>query len=224
VDSFHFLSNVQGNGFARIFSKLKWHLFSNYLPTDSIISRQKTTRKALLFVGRIIREKGVFELLSAFDKLSEKKEQYDITLWFAGDGKEMNQLREEAKNRKSDAIQLLGYVKGSDLERLYSKAYMMVLPTFWEEGFPYVVIEAMRAGLPIITTPTGVLPDIIQDSINGIIVPPKDLDSLILAIEKLLKNKYLWKSISDNNQRHFQENLSKTAAEKYYKDLLFINT
>jgi glycosyltransferase involved in cell wall biosynthesis len=223
ADSIHFLSKIQGDGFAGIFPRINWHLFSNFLPTDLILDRLPASEKALFFVGRLIREKGVFELLSAFDELRRHDTWKDVSLWFAGDGPEMQRLRKEVENRPLGSIRLLGYVKGNDLEALYRKAYILILPSYWDEGFPYVVIEAMQAGLPVISTPSGVLPDIIRDSVNGFLVPPREPSSLAAAIQKLLESPDLWETISNNNIRYFQKHLSKTAAEKYYRNLLYSN-
>jgi glycosyltransferase involved in cell wall biosynthesis len=193
------------------------------LPTDNVLAHHSTQQKALLFVGRLIREKGVYELLSAFDELRGNGAWNDVSLWYAGDGPEMQDLSKEVKNRRSGSIRLLGYVKGKDLEKIYRKAYIMVLPSYWDEGFPYVVIEAMQAGLPVISTPTGVLPDIIRENVNGFLVPPREPHLLAAAIKKLLENQDLWETISNNNIQYFQKNLSKTAAEKYYRNLLYSN-
>ena len=105
------------------------------------------------------------------------------------------------------------------MEEVYQNADVLVLPSY-QEGFPYVVIEAMRAGLPIISTSSGALETLVQDGITGFKVKTKDIDSIVWAIDKLSGDSALLAEMSNNCYRYFEENLSRSAAENFYASLL----
>jgi len=217
--SLHFLSREQGEGFAKMFSNLKWEQFSNYLPVDSTIQPKPLKKKNFLFVGRLVEEKGTREIVSSLDSLISSRGNEDFAFWFVGDGPEMGYLQSVAKKYPKDSFCLFGRLNQDALEDVYRQSFALLLPSH-REGFPYVVIEAMRAGLPIIATPTGVLPDIIHERENGFLIPPLNHAALTKAIEKLLDNPDLYATIQRNNISYFQQNSSKAVAEKYYRSLL----
>ncbi len=215
ADSIHFLSNEQGQGFELFFPEIPWELFCNYLPHNRIVLRKNTERTTLLFVGRIVREKGVFEILKAVDHLGMS----NIELVFAGEGPDLDALKSAARTCKC-RVKIMGRVQSQEkLNDLYSRSAMLLLPSY-KEGMPYVVIESLRAGLPVITTPTGALPDMILDGINGLLVFPRQIDSLAKAIKKILDNSHLKETMIQNNFNKFTSAFSKKAAETYYSNLL----
>jgi glycosyltransferase involved in cell wall biosynthesis len=105
---------------------------------------------------------------------------------------------------------------------MYRKSDVLLLPSY-NEGFPYVVIEAMCAGLPIIATSVGALEALVLDGVTGFKVRPKDVDSIVTAIRKVSHNRTLLNEMSENCHRYFKENLSKSAGERYYAELLSEN-
>ena len=80
---------------------------------------------------------------------------------------------------------LLGYVPNA--ARYLKGLNIFVLPSV-KEGLPYTILEAMAAGVPVIATRVGGIPDLIEDGVNGIIVPPKDPNVLADAMTSLLNN------------------------------------
>lgn len=223
VKTFHFLSTIQLNGFKHIFSDSPTALYANYATADDIwqkMDESDPTKLKLLFVGRLVKEKGVFELFAAIKKLSANNKNIELTI--AGDGPELADLVKLSKRLPDNTVHFAGYLSGVDLEAAYQNADVLLLPSYHPEGFPYVVIEAMRAGLPIISTDSGALESLVVDGVTGFKVKPKDIDSIVLAIEKLLNDRRLMTAISNNCYRYFQENLSRSAAESYYAELLNI--
>ncbi len=218
VSKFHFLSAEQAHGFAEVFPQLHWERFSNYLPVETRLPRNTHPRRVFLFAGRLVEEKGIYVCLEAFRILLEKNSE-DILLWFAGDGPEIHHLRMKASELPNHSVRVWGALDARALEDLYSQAFVLLLPS-WREGLPYVVLEAMRAGLPIIATPTGALPDIIQDGVNGFFVPYGDPKALAGKIEILLNNPLLAEAMRDRNLMFFESNFSRRAMEKFYLRLL----
>jgi glycosyltransferase involved in cell wall biosynthesis len=137
----------------------------------------------ILFVGRVIRAKGVFELLEAFAALSGVR---DCRLVIAGDGPEAPAVRSWIDERGlGSRVVLKGYLDDAGLAQCYADADVFVLPSY-SEGFPTVVSEAMDAGLPIVTTRCGGMADHLEEGVNGLFVRVGDAGELETALGHLL--------------------------------------
>jgi glycosyltransferase involved in cell wall biosynthesis len=219
AQSRHFLSDEQGRGFAAAFPGLAWERYHNFLPQEAPLPRRLGPDQILLFVGRLVREKGIYEILTAFDDLTGAAGRPDLKLWFVGDGPEMPLLRQHVQRRPPGSLKLWGYLEAEALEPVYGQVALLLLPS-WREGFPYVILEAMRAGLPIIATPTGALPELIREGENGFLIQPGDTRTLAHRIALLLDDTELAHKIGLNNADKFSREFSRRAADAYYRGLL----
>jgi glycosyltransferase involved in cell wall biosynthesis len=86
----------------------------------------------------------------------------------------------------ADSVDMLGYVSGADLERAYRSAVAFVLPSYFAEGFPLAIMEAMDYGLAVITTPIRGSADHLVAEENALFVPAHDPETLAREIERLL--------------------------------------
>ena len=121
----------------------------------------------VLFAGRLSPEKGIEELLAA---------TAGMNLVVAGDGP----LRPLVPGA-------LGFVPHDELERLYDRAAVVVLPSY-REGLPLCVIEAMAHGRPVVASNVGGIPELVEDGVTGLLVEPGDVDGLRATIERLLQD------------------------------------
>uniref|UniRef100_A0A832G7B7 Glycosyltransferase family 1 protein n=1 Tax=Ignavibacterium album TaxID=591197 RepID=A0A832G7B7_9BACT len=150
---------------------------------------------AFLFVGRIAVEKGVYELVDVFEDLSNK---YKIKLIFIGTfEKEYGSLNEEyiEKILKNDRILFLG--RFDDVRPYYLLSDIFVLPSY-REGLPGAVLEAGAMELPCIVTDINGCNEIVQDGFNGLLIKPKDRESLKQAMQKLIVDQSLRNKLADN--------------------------
>jgi glycosyltransferase involved in cell wall biosynthesis len=155
-------------------------------------------RPALVFAGRLIAEKGIFDLLEATRTVVEK---FDCEVVFAGDGPERERLWQRIVALKlDDRVHLTGYLEEAELWRLYRRGAALVLPTRWPEGFPVVILEALEAGLPVITTRIRGAADWLEDGVNGFLIPPGDVLALSEAMCRLLADPGLLKSMRAANR------------------------
>ena len=139
----------------------------------------------LLFVGRLIEQKGVFDLAGAFPTVLERA---DCELVFAGDGPAEPELKRKlASAGIADRVRFAGYLAGADLTEAYRRATVFVLPS-WSEGFPTVLAEAMDAGLPVVTTRIRGAADHLVDGENALFVAPRDVEGLAAALTTLLED------------------------------------
>lgn len=119
------------------------------------INKYKTTNriKNILFVGRIVKEKGIFELIEAFRLIKEEK--IDLSLTIVGIGPDQKYI-----DKKITGLEFKG--KSYKTDKFYNNADLFVFPSY-NEGLPNVVLEAMSYGIPVISTPVGALPEIFEN-------------------------------------------------------------
>lgn len=170
------------------------------------------TRPIILFVGRLIKEKGIFELLRAMEIILN---EIDCRLLIVGDGKEKFELtrRIESRNLVS-SVSLLGYLDSNELDEIYRNSTIFILPSY-REGFPTTIIEAMNYGLPIVTTPVGGIPDHLLEGINALFIRPKDPDMIANAVIRLIKDPKLCEEMGSANNVKVQEFRPEKVAPKY---------
>ncbi len=135
----------------------------------------------VLFVGRLVRDKGIPELLEAFASLRSTRA---CRLVLAGPLEERDALDEATVRRLSgDGVLSLGF--RSDTEALYAASDVVVLPSH-REGFPNVPLEAASMGLPVVSTLVPGCTDAVQDGVTGTLVPVNDAVSLARALDGYL--------------------------------------
>jgi glycosyltransferase involved in cell wall biosynthesis len=137
----------------------------------------------VLFMGWIIREKGVYDLVEAIPQVISRVPGARFV--FAGN-KEVERLRDMLRERHLDRVaEVVGWVSGEAKLKLLRESHLLVLPSY-TEGVPNVLLEAMAAGLPVLTTPVGGIPSIVEDGKTGAFVAPGDVPGLAAAITRLL--------------------------------------
>jgi glycosyltransferase involved in cell wall biosynthesis len=168
-------------------------------------------------VGKLHQGKGVFELLSAVHRLMETYPNF--RLLFVGDGPERTRLEQEAqKLSMHDKVIFAGVRK--DIERMYAAMDIFVLPSTCREAFGMVLIEAMAMGKPVIATTMGGIPEIIDDEVNGILVPPQDPDAISLAIAKYIKDSEFSRKVALEGRKLIEQKFSDEAMGDSFENVL----
>lgn len=165
-----------------------------FMPVGEAYETPEIRRKErrLLFVGRLVERKGVIYLLRAVKILRETYP--DIRLAIVGTGPEENHLRAEAKTlRIEDNVEFLGLISEQEKSAEYAKATVFVLPAIVDskgdtEGQGVVILEAMRAGVPVVASAVGGIVDLIVDGETGFLVPEKDPEALSAVLARLLNS------------------------------------
>lgn len=127
----------------------------------------------ITFVGRISHEKGIDDFLEAAQRLP------DLKFAVAGEVPE-----DFSPVCQPENVTWFGFLKGKDLDELYGKSEIIIVPSRWYEGFPNVVTRAMAHSVPVITTNIGVFPGIVGNDC-GLTYPPGDIDALTDRIRQL---------------------------------------
>lgn len=138
----------------------------------------------LLFVGGLLRGKGIFELAEAVSRLAERHPQ--MTLAVVGDGIDRPAFEEKMEElRISGRVRMVGAVDGSEVASWMKAADLLALPSY-SEGMPNVVMEAMACGVPVVTTRVGGIPDELDGCEGVALVEARKTDELTAAIDRLV--------------------------------------
>ena len=169
------------------------------------IKKEQSAKTTILFVGRLIEVKGVKHLIDAVKMLDPDK----FELHIAGDGPEREKLEKSA----SPNVIFHGYQTGKNLEELYRKADIFVLPSIvdsagYTEGLGTVLLEAANFSVPLIGTNVGGIPDIIINGKTGLLVPQKDPEAISEAVKKLSENPELRDTLVENARKHIEKSFS----------------
>lgn len=148
----------------------------------------------ILCVGRLIHLKGHAILIEAIAELAHRGIPVEVTL--AGDGPKRSELERLAtKLQVADRITFMGAVGQDRIHHLYSTADVFCLPSF-AEGLPVVLMEAMAVGTPVVATRVMAIPELVEDKISGLLVPPGRVDALAQALERLAEDHRLRAKLS----------------------------
>lgn len=154
-----------------------------------------------LFAGRLVREKGVFELLDAYAKLDEPA-RTRIALMFVGDGPCRQRLEEQAAAISRGMIRFAGFAQREQLAIYYALSEMLILPTY-TDTWGLVVNEAMACGLPVIVSrAAGCAADLVRENWNGLVVPPRDVSSLTAAMQSLANHPDQCATMGTHSEQH----------------------
>jgi glycosyltransferase involved in cell wall biosynthesis len=137
----------------------------------------------LIYIGRLAREKGLYETLEALD--AARKRGFATRFVIAGSGPEELRLRSRVRElRLQKEVSFIGAVDNGHKARLLSQADVLMLASY-SEGLPYALLEGMAAGAVPIATPVGAIPDVVKDGVQGILVPARDPHPIADALARL---------------------------------------
>lgn len=173
------------------------------------ISDDKTL---ICFTGRIMPEKGILDLLNAFDGV----ERENVLLVAAGDG----DLSIVEPWRKRENILFPGHVDFAEIPFLLSGSQIFCLPSRFIEGKPTVVIEAGACGVPVIATNSGGTPEVVVDGECGILVEAGDVEAIRTALRKLIDDPTLRKQYGEALKARVMERFTWKTVARTLRDLI----
>ncbi len=188
-------------------------MFTYWINLDKFKPKENAKEKlgwngkfVVLFVGRLIEEKGLLELLKAFGKWDEA-----ITLAIAGSGP----LEKRVSRIKENNFVYLGKVDQDDLPLYYSAADLLVVPSIHEEGFGRVILESLACGTPVIGSKRGAIPEAMDKTVGELIrITPEKIKEVV---EYFYKNSDRLKKLSRNTREFAEKNYSEKNVEEIIK-------
>jgi len=166
---------------------------------------------AIISIGRLIEKKGFADLISACALLRARGRTFQCSIIGEGPLEESLRARIAAAGLEQ-SVELAGPLPQTEIARRLARATIFALPSTREvdggmDNLPTVIMEAMAAALPVISTPLGGIPEMVEDGINGELVPDRDPAALSAAIERLLDD--------PERARQFGERSRQIAREKF---------
>lgn len=231
VDAFIFLSERLSERCATWIPAEKRHVVPNTVDSDVLFSesdverarRIRASRPGIraLYLSNMIPSKGYEDVAVAVSLVDDPQ----VTATFAGDWQsEQERIRFQALIEKLglvDRITVLGPVsRRSTVRQLYEEADVLVLPTYYpNEAQPLVLLEAMNAGLPVIVTAHGSIPEIVEEDRSGLFVSARAPAEIALALERL-SNRETWLRLSHGARDRFDRMFSPDAVRRQWTDLV----
>ncbi|MFH1502119.1 MAG: glycosyltransferase family 4 protein [Candidatus Eisenbacteria bacterium] len=149
-----------------------------------------------LFLGAFTQRKGIYDLIEAVALVVAKRPAFALDL---GGDHEVGEVRKLVSEKGLERnVRFMGWVRGKKKAEAFARSHVFVLPSY-NEGLPIAVLEALAAGLPIVTTPVGGIPEVVVDGVNGLLHEPGDVDALALSILRLLDDAELRSRMSGAN-------------------------
>ena len=190
--------------------------------------------KIILFMGRLVYEKGVQNLIAAMPKVLAS--YHDAKLVIAGKGGMLDELKAQADYLGiSNKVYFAGYMNGKDVERMYKAADISVFPSTYEP-FGIVALEGMLAERPIVVSDAGGLGEIVEhkvtgmksycgnansiaDSILELLYNPELCDNIVKNAKIKVKENYNWQKIAQDTHFTYQKAICETMAERQKKQI-----
>jgi glycosyltransferase involved in cell wall biosynthesis len=183
-----------------IFTDTRNEVLPNPLPPVSTNPRGERLprRTQFLFVGQLEKHKGVLELFDALDQMGD-----DVELHIAGEGALTEYVCERAKLDRR--IRYHGFVSLKHLINLLQTSDAAVIPSICYENSPTVIYESLLAGVPVIASRIGGIPELVKEDETGILITPGDIKELISAMKEIHNNRDAWWDRSAQIQTHAQQ-------------------
>ena len=160
----------------------------------------------MLYIGALEFSKGIKNIILAAKLCKEKN--LNVKFNIAGEWVYPVQQREceliIKKNQLNDLIKFHGFVLGNDMWNLFKNNVILVHPTYWD-GVPLTILQALAAGMTIISTYVGAIPDIIEDDVNGTLLKKNTPEMLFNAIKKYYSNRHMMLDIFNVNNKVFKK-------------------
>jgi glycosyltransferase involved in cell wall biosynthesis len=168
-----------------------------------------TRPHTILFVGRLVELKGLTHLIEAVSRL---KGRIPARIVAVGIGPERAHLESLAQSRGVE-VDFRDKVPDAELHRAFLTSDMLVLPSIVDargdtEGLGVVLLDAMSYGIPAIASRVGGIPDIIEDGVSGVLVPPADPEALATAIERLARDPAYARRLADAGRERLRTHFS----------------
>jgi len=221
MDAIIFLSRGLSLPFEGLIKKEKIHVVPHFVNfTRNNNGKQENSSPVVLFLGRLTREKGIYVLLDAIEKVRLTNKKIKFVLAGSAETEQAEtRLKQlcEIKN-SSENIDFAGLIFGEAKKKVLEKSDIFVLPSY-TEVFPVAIIEAMAFGLPVIATKVGAIAEIVTQDENGLLIDVSDSDALANSLLLLIENPELRKKMSFNNINKSQALYSPEVVSKKWSAL-----
>lgn len=160
---------------------------------SSVKTAEQAPKRVILSAGVVNNRKGYKDLIRAFAMIAPKYPDWRVM--FAGSGEIEKGRALASELGVGERVDFPGWMAGEDKDRVFREATVFCLPSY-AEGFPMAVLDAWAYGLPVVATPVGGLPDIVEDGRDVLLFKPGDCQGLAMQLEKIITDAELRKKIT----------------------------
>ena len=156
----------------------------------------------VLFLARVLKQKGVYIAVEAFRQLYSRmaiSKGPSVVLNIAGDGPELVRVKAYIQKEKIPNVVFSGYVQERRKHEVLATSHILLFPTYYPEGQPSVNLEAMLYGMPVVTRAVAGVPDLLKHGDHGMLTLETDVHVFADFLEELVENQLLRKKIGWNN-------------------------
>jgi glycosyltransferase involved in cell wall biosynthesis len=201
-------------------SGINLHIY-NFMPEPDV------DKICIIFAARMIKEKGVFELIGAANLLKEKYQDKILFLLCGGTDDNPHALTDAQLNSVSDGQYIIWLGYRTDIRELLEQSHIVAFPSYYREGLPKSLIEACAVGRPIVTTDSIGCRDTVIDGYNGFLIPIKNSEALAEKLKILINDRPLRKLMGINSRKLAEREFSiNNVVEKHlmiYNKLINVN-
>ncbi len=196
---------------------------SNTVNIPSEVSNWDEKEMCFLFLGVLIKRKGVSDLLDAIGCIKRQGKLENMKFIIAGSGQEENALKEKAKQMSlEERVEFVGWIDGEQKKSLLQRCQVLVLPSY-NEGLPIAILEALSYGIPVIATDVGDIASAVKDGCSGYLFSPGDVELLAQKIISMRENVQDYKKMAIEARKISESKFSdKTYFEKI-KECYFVS-
>lgn len=171
--------------------------------------------KNILFLGKICKEKGIYDLLDAIAKIDKVLDK-NTKLYICGEESDTNVRNYIKKLGIENRIKKIGWINNQEKQQVFSDCYVNVLPSYYER-LPMTILESMSYGIPSITTNIASIPEVIQNEYNGFLIKPGEVDKLGELLLKKKEINKVSKNAYNTIKEKFQMKYNVEKLEKLYE-------
>lgn len=216
-DSFKFI--VLGDKWNEKIKKIeplcKIEVINNTVKIPEKATKWNEDKFKILFLGVLIKRKGVDDLLEGINIISKEINMKNIEFIIAGSGEEKDRLEKKVEELNlTKYIKFVGWINEEEKRELFLNVQLMVLPSY-NEGLPISILESISYGIPVISTDVGDISSVIINNYNGFLITPGDIKQLSEKLKIFIKMDFKeWNRYSIN---------SRNIAENKFSDLNYFD-
>ena len=161
-----------------------------------------------LFISRILKEKGIYIAIDAFNQCQHACINRPMSFYIAGEGEELVRAKQYVKEHEIQNIIFLGNIQSADKRKALHNCHIMIFPTYHGEGLPNCLLEGMLYGMPIISRVNAGIPDVVIQGENGFLTTSHNSHDFAEACNQLVSDSALYTEMASTNSAYALSNFS----------------
>jgi glycosyltransferase involved in cell wall biosynthesis len=172
-------------------------------------------KKSIGYIGRLSQEKGILNFMEAVSGILDIR--HDVSIYIAGDGILRPQVEQFTKEHQ-ERVEYGGWIPSEDLPKRLDALRLLVIPSF-TEGLPNILLEAMACGTPVLAAPVGMIPEVIENGVNGFLLEDNSRGTIARHILEILDREDL-DTIARNGRATLEKRFTLEATVKEWQEIL----